>query len=474
MDTETARISIHARALTLVYWALWVGAGAYGLQYSNLTVLCVWWLILAALWLTSDLATPIEELASPSRWLALLLVTVTASLLLYWSAAWFRWLVSGVRSETWKFTSIALQGFLVACLTALAVIPPLQRTLGRLSPLALSVASAVAAYRLFGSLLFSLRPWMQHRNGIAVTLFDLLALFLIPPALAAFRQATRKAKPAASHLLARLWRCELPTRVVILGVYPLTLALMPLAIVGSFWKVADDIPLWQRNYFSAVAWISTWILILTGSVITLHALHRARRRRSWGALSGQLVVILLGGMFLTPTLYFYALTAGAVFLESTASFLGHPYRFRLSTDGQELELSGKIDPGLTDALAESLSKHPAVQRIRLNSGGGLQGEAEEAARLIHTRHLDTVVSAECSSACTVIFVAGIHRQLDATGKLGFHALQPINPDAGVYFAQSLAYAPYGIGETFVRRVVQVPPGSMWYPTRAELIEAHVL
>ena len=101
-------------------------------------------------------------------------------------------------------------------------------------------------------------------------------------------------------------------------------------------------------------------------------------------------------------------------------------------------------------------------------------EAEDLARLIHSHPLDTVVSAKCSSACTVIFVAGIHRQLDATGQLGFHALQPVNPDADIYFTQSLAYAPYGIGETFVRRVAQVPPRSMWYPTRAELIDAHVL
>ena len=466
-----------AKALTLAYWTVWVSAGAYGLQGSHLTVLSVWWLVLAALWLTADLVRPSEELTDPSRWLALLWVTVTAPLLIYWSADWFLSLVSGVQlggNDTWTFTSFALQGFLAACLTSLVVVPPLQRALGTASLPALSVASAIAASRLFGHRLFSLRPWMQHPKGIAVALFELLALLLIPPALAALRQRTRNSKPPASHLLARLWRCELPPRVVILSVYPLTLALMPLAIVGSFWKPGDHIPHWQWNYLSAVAWISTWILILTGSVITLRALHRARSRRPWGAASGQLCVILLSGYFLNVTLHSYALTAGFVFMESTASFLGQPYRFRLSADGRELTLSGSIDPGLTDALAESLSRHPTVQRIRLNSSGGLLDEADDTARLIHTHHLDTVVSANCSSACTVIFVAGIHRQLDATGQLGFHALQPVDPNADIYFTQSLAYAPYGIGATFLRRVAQVPPKSMWYPTRAELINAHVL
>ena len=74
----------------------------------------------------------------------------------------------------------------------------------------------------------------------------------------------------------------------------------------------------------------------------------------------------------------------------------------------------------------------------------------------------------------MIFVAGIHRQLDATGQLGFHAVQNAHPDVGTGFEQSLAYAPYGIVESFLRRVAQVPASSMWYPTRAELIDAHVL
>lgn len=473
---DTRRVA-RTRALTLGYWLVWVCVSAYGLQWSNQTVLSLWWLVLVALWLTADLVRPVEELTGSSAGLGLLLIAVAGSLLMYWSAAWFLRLVSGVQLggiEAWTFTSIALQGFLVACLTALAVVPPLQHSLGRASPLVLSVATAFAAFRLFGHWLFSLRPWMQHGKGIAVALFELLALFLIPPALAVLRQATRKSKPAASHLLARLWRGELPARVVVLGVYPMTLAVMILTFIGSFSKLADSIPRWQQSYYSAVAWISTWSLVLTGSVITLRTLHQARTRRPTGALCGQLCVVLLSGYFLNITLYFYAFTAGSVFLESTAPFLGQPYRLRLSADGQELDLLGDIDPGLTDALTGSLSRHPTVRRIRLDSGGGLMDEAEDAARLIRTHHLNTVVSANCSSACTVIFVAGIRRQLDATGKLGFHALQSAHPDADNPFAQSRAYAPYGVDENFVRRVAKVPPSSIWYPTRAELIDAHVI
>jgi hypothetical protein len=115
---------------------------------------------------------------------------------------------------------------------------------------------------------------------------------------------------------------------------------------------------------------------------------------------------------------------------------------------------------LTDALTASLSGHPDVRQIRLDSGGGLLDEAEDAARLIHTQHLDTVVNANCSSTCTVIFVAGIHRQLGANGQLGFHAVESAHPDDDNHFAQSRAYARYGIDQNFVRRVAEVLPSSM--------------
>jgi hypothetical protein len=105
---------------------------------------------------------------------------------------------------------------------------------------------------------------MQHGKGTAVVLFELLALFLIPPAWAILRQATRKSEPAggpcqkqpasdvrpvlrhllphygaqASHVLARLWRGELPAPVVIFGVYPITLAVIILAFMSSFWQLS--------------------------------------------------------------------------------------------------------------------------------------------------------------------------------------------------------------------------------------------
>ena len=179
-SARDARRVARARALTLGYWLVWVCVSAYGLQWSNQAVLSLWWLVLVALWLTTDLVGPIEELNGASRGLGVLLVAGAGSLLMYWSAAWFLRLVNGVQLggiEVWTFTSFALQGFLVACLTALAVVPPPQHSLGRASPLVLSVAAAFAAFRLYGHWLFSLRPWMQHGKGIAVALFELLALF---------------------------------------------------------------------------------------------------------------------------------------------------------------------------------------------------------------------------------------------------------------------------------------------------------
>jgi hypothetical protein len=95
------------------------------------------------------------------------------------------------------------------------------------------------------------------------------------------------------------------------------------------------------------------------------------------------------------------------------------------------------------------------------------------ARVIEAHRLATVVLKECSSACTLPFVAGSPHVLGAGGKLGFHRGSRTNPliNSGV---PGLDYASYGVSPAFVRRVQAVSPDTLWYPTRAELAAAHVI
>src|ERR1700733_767351 len=66
-SARDARRVARTRALTLAYWLVWVCVSACGLRWSDQTVLSLWWLVLAALWLTADLVRPIEELTGSSR-----------------------------------------------------------------------------------------------------------------------------------------------------------------------------------------------------------------------------------------------------------------------------------------------------------------------------------------------------------------------------------------------------------------------
>ena len=67
-----------------------------------------------------------------------------------------------------------------------------------------------------------------------------------------------------------------------------------------------------------------------------------------------------------------------------------------------------------------LVQNPEIANIDLNSSGGLTEAGLEIARVVADFDVSTTVSGECSSACTLIFLAGKNRQLLTGGLLGFH------------------------------------------------------
>lgn len=151
---------------------------------------------------------------------------------------------------------------------------------------------------------------------------------------------------------------------------------------------------------------------------------------------------------------------------------------RISDDARILELSGGIKYGLASQVETLLKAAPNIAGLLLSSPGGRVAEAEKVFNLVRSRGLDTFVSDECSSACTLIFVAGRNRLVGQFGKLGFHGsyfpgvtaadLQAANNDwAGLYRTA-------GLTADFLDLALRVPPERMWYPTRAELRQAGVV
>ena len=89
-------------------------------------------------------------------------------------------------------------------------------------------------------------------------------------------------------------------------------------------------------------------------------------------------------------------------------------------------LHGELKLSSYSSLLKLLNDHPNVKIIALSSPGGYVNEGLKIADEIHKNHMTTWVpkNAECSSACSFIFFAGIERRLD--GRLGVHQLSGVN------------------------------------------------
>jgi hypothetical protein len=155
-----------------------------------------------------------------------------------------------------------------------------------------------------------------------------------------------------------------------------------------------------------------------------------------------------------------------------------PHAFHLLRGGTELEFSGVITLGTARDFARVLAASPNVKVLHLHSGGGRAADGFDMAQQVWSRKLETYVAVECSSACADIFLAGRQRWLGEHAKLGFH--QPSSArgsDAGLRLAsqyQREYFASRGVPADFIDKVLSTPGSSIWYPTREELLRAHVI
>jgi hypothetical protein len=97
------------------------------------------------------------------------------------------------------------------------------------------------------------------------------------------------------------------------------------------------------------------------------------------------------------------------------------YSIRVMRDGTEAEIAGGFKYGLTDDFLKILSASQRIRVVHLDSLGGRIGEATKLNKVIRSRGLDTYVSANCMSACTIAFAGGQRRILRSGATLGFHA-----------------------------------------------------
>ncbi|MBD5805236.1 hypothetical protein AZOA_46860 [Azoarcus sp. Aa7] len=155
-----------------------------------------------------------------------------------------------------------------------------------------------------------------------------------------------------------------------------------------------------------------------------------------------------------------------------------PHQIRLLRDGAELELAGGMPFGTADAVREFLDAAPAVQIVHLNSQGGRMSEAYQLYKTIKERNLSTYTSADCVSACSIVFLAGRERYIGESGRLGFHstAIGELSGDVVEELNDEVrkTLRTHGVPDGFIDRALSTSSKDMWYPSKDELLEAMVI
>lgn len=200
----------------------------------------------------------------------------------------------------------------------------------------------------------------------------------------------------------------------------------------------------------------------------------------WGGMCGLIVVVFVViSQWWALVLMTDPYAPGEPYSEKRNRLYAAQYDLRVEEG--HFRFHGKISIGSTDRLRDLIETHPDITRLDLDSPGGHIFEARGLARLVQEYGLSTHVARDCSSACTLVFVAGVSRHLDDGAKLGFHSYALTDAkwhpgfDVAAEHARDQAYfRAQDVSDSFVARIYDTPSNEIWFPTRAELLAARIL
>ena len=150
---------------------------------------------------------------------------------------------------------------------------------------------------------------------------------------------------------------------------------------------------------------------------------------------------------------------------------------KMTVKGENVRLDGLLTNGSAAKFAAVLADNPDATGLVVTSPGGRLYEAKTIAEAIRARGLDVTVEHECSSACTLVLLAGKKRSLEWRSGVGFHrptyaATSTAEQDS---MSEELAqvYRGEGLPER-VSRALEAGPDDMWYPDEALLFDVGVV
>ncbi len=293
--------------------------------------------------------------------------------------------------------------------------------------------------------------------------------------------STKAPEPRSYNFIAKHWRGEYSLGVSywLIGV----LATILVAILsGAVILIQNALHLNTTqqgvlilSFYITIMAITMWQIV---GIFRSASAHVARGGKQFWANAAQ-IMLFLGVIRL---MYSFAVDGLPLIGESIKMISGTdripPYALRLMRNDTELELSGGIPIGTTDAVSKILDSAPTVQVIHLNNDGGRIAEASKLANLISQRQLITYTRTSCSSACALAFLGGRERYIGEQGRIGFHSaslngsIGSADLDVNADFRRALERV--GAAPQFIAKATSTTPQNMWFPSNEELKQQNVI
>ena len=120
-------------------------------------------------------------------------------------------------------------------------------------------------------------------------------------------------------------------------------------------------------------------------------------------------------------IFLISIVALSLFLTSAQAITDSSNQGVEKSTGDDISISGPIDGSFVKLIVRSISGHPNIRRIIVDSDGGDAEAALQLAQIIHERGWDVVVRNKCLSACAkYIFPAGKHKIVSPNSWVGIH------------------------------------------------------
>jgi hypothetical protein len=231
-------------------------------------------------------------------------------------------------------------------------------------------------------------------------------------------------------------------------------------------------------FLCSVIFISMWHIVGTWRSADLFFIKTASKNKLWGIAAKFFLIAslvqLISSMSQAPVIL-SEYTKMALFNDPSIP----NYKISVSRDRSVAFIEGGFKYGMSRELIDLLKQTPEIKVLHLESLGGRISIGEEINKIVRDFGLNTMVTSYCMSSCTVAFLGGRERFLEAGARLGFHASAQFGKVSNAsrnfdYKLYRKLTVDFGTSELFIREIVSTPHESMWFPENQTLLKEHII